>query len=247
MKTNKSSVIEIESLELDTQMTDSYSKYTHKPGMQHFISNNLISDNLINNVLIMNKRCAQEVGASNDESYHAVYVSNYDSNDEIDQNVEVTPVSPNYRLPDEDEFIEKWPKLADDQEANLAVRNEYKKASSKPESSKATKGTNLKTSKTKASADRYTSACEGNTSDPYRASEPLPVITESNAKDEKAAQKNIVTFQNDQVLERVFMNVLIKHTGIALAIIIPLAAFSAYAAPVTPTAPVSADLTEVAK
>ena len=30
--------------------------------------------------------------------------------------------------------------------------------------------------------------------------------------------------------ERVFMNGLIKHTGIALAIIIPLAAFSAYAA-----------------
>ncbi len=34
-----------------------------------------------------------------------------------------------------------------------------------------------------------------------------------------------------KVLERVFMNGLIKHTGIALAIIIPLAAFSAYAAP----------------
>lgn len=34
-----------------------------------------------------------------------------------------------------------------------------------------------------------------------------------------------------KIPERVFMNGLIKHTGIALAIIIPLAAFSAYAAP----------------
>lgn len=39
-----------------------------------------------------------------------------------------------------------------------------------------------------------------------------------------------------QVTERIFMNGLIKHTGIALAIIIPLAALSAYAAPVTVTA-----------
>ena len=36
---------------------------------------------------------------------------------------------------------------------------------------------------------------------------------------------------NAQIPERVFMNGLIKHTAIALAIIIPLAAFSAYAAP----------------
>lgn len=36
---------------------------------------------------------------------------------------------------------------------------------------------------------------------------------------------------NAQIPERIFMNGLIKHTAIALAIIIPLAAFSAYAAP----------------
>lgn len=36
---------------------------------------------------------------------------------------------------------------------------------------------------------------------------------------------------DSNIPERVFMNSLIKHTGIALAIIIPLAAFSAYAAP----------------
>lgn len=41
--------------------------------------------------------------------------------------------------------------------------------------------------------------------------------------------------------ERVFMNGLVKHTGIALAIIIPLAAFSAYAAPASLT---SAELTK---
>ena len=38
-----------------------------------------------------------------------------------------------------------------------------------------------------------------------------------------------------EIPERIFMNGLIKHTGIALAIIIPLAAFSAYAAPLPPS------------
>ncbi len=44
--------------------------------------------------------------------------------------------------------------------------------------------------------------------------------------------KSATIKQNPKVSERVFMSSLIKHTGIALAIIIPLAAFSAYAAPV---------------
>ncbi|PWK14212.1 apolipoprotein D and lipocalin family protein [Psychrobacter immobilis] len=44
-----------------------------------------------------------------------------------------------------------------------------------------------------------------------------------------------------EIPERIFMNGLIKHTGIALAIIIPLAAFSAYAA--TPLVTATADMT----
>ena len=44
-----------------------------------------------------------------------------------------------------------------------------------------------------------------------------------------------------EIPERIFMNGLIKHTGIALAIIIPLAAFSAYAA--TPPVNATADMT----
>lgn len=48
-------------------------------------------------------------------------------------------------------------------------------------------------------------------------------------------KQNNMTITNP-VSERVFMTGLLKHTGIALAIIIPLAAFSAYAAtPTTPT------------
>lgn len=48
-------------------------------------------------------------------------------------------------------------------------------------------------------------------------------------------KQNNMTITNP-VSERVFMTSLLKHTGIALAIIIPLAAFSAYAAtPTTPT------------
>ena len=48
-----------------------------------------------------------------------------------------------------------------------------------------------------------------------------------------------------EIPERIFMNGLIKHTGIALAIIIPLAAFSAYAAmpPVNATADMTANAT----
>lgn len=43
----------------------------------------------------------------------------------------------------------------------------------------------------------------------------------------------LLTKQSTDIPERVFMNGLIKHTVIALAIIVPLAAFSAYAAPQT--------------
>ena len=50
-----------------------------------------------------------------------------------------------------------------------------------------------------------------------------------------------------EIPERIFMNGLIKHTGIALAIIIPLAAFSAYAAtpPINQTVATSKTTTEL--
>ena len=59
----------------------------------------------------------------------------------------------------------------------------------------------------------------------------------SKVHSDKATSQNN-SYQNHsykEIPERVFMNGLIKHTGIALAIIIPLAAFSAYAA--TPSNP----------
>lgn len=46
---------------------------------------------------------------------------------------------------------------------------------------------------------------------------------------------SLTTTSYKEIPERIFMNGLIKHTGIALAIIIPLAAFSAYAAPLPAT------------
>lgn len=49
----------------------------------------------------------------------------------------------------------------------------------------------------------------------------------------KSYSEQDINALHNEIPERVFMNGLIKHTGIALAIIIPLAAFSAYAA--TPT------------
>jgi len=63
---------------------------------------------------------------------------------------------------------------------------------------------------------------------------------------EKSGTEKLVT----EIPERVFMNGLIKHTAIALAIIIPLAAFSAYAAPMsapsTTTSNVTTDKTTTA-
>lgn len=55
---------------------------------------------------------------------------------------------------------------------------------------------------------------------------------------EKQGSEQNANSSYEEIPERVFMNGLIKHTGIALAIIIPLAAFSAYAAtpPVQPMA-----------
>ena len=50
-------------------------------------------------------------------------------------------------------------------------------------------------------------------------------------KSQKSDDLSLTTDSYPEIPERVFMNGLIKHTGIALAIIIPLAAFSAYAAP----------------
>lgn len=47
---------------------------------------------------------------------------------------------------------------------------------------------------------------------------------------EKASDHNASNHKRSEIPERIFMNGLIKHTAIALAIIIPLAAFSAYAA-----------------
>ena len=50
-------------------------------------------------------------------------------------------------------------------------------------------------------------------------------------KPQKNNDLSLTTNSYQEIPERIFMNGLIKHTGIALAIIIPLAAFSAYAAP----------------
>ncbi|ALF60462.1 lipocalin family protein [Psychrobacter urativorans] len=57
-------------------------------------------------------------------------------------------------------------------------------------------------------------------------------IKKSNAKNNNVKSSNrLSSAPSNQIPERVFMNGLLKHTAIALAIIIPLAAFSAYAAP----------------
>lgn len=52
----------------------------------------------------------------------------------------------------------------------------------------------------------------------------------SSGLEANSLESDILLTTNHQIPERVFMNGLIKHTAIALAIIIPLAAFSAYAA-----------------
>ena len=53
---------------------------------------------------------------------------------------------------------------------------------------------------------------------------------DNNTEQSMDSSLNTVKSSYNEIPERIFMNALIKHTGIALAIIIPLAAFSAYAA-----------------
>ena len=61
----------------------------------------------------------------------------------------------------------------------------------------------------------------------------------------KPLLKTALTKQNPKVSERIFMTSLLKHTGIALAIIIPLAAFSAYAAPATTAATIATEPSDI--
>ncbi|MFZ2843439.1 lipocalin family protein [Psychrobacter sp.] len=75
----------------------------------------------------------------------------------------------------------------------------------------------------------------------------LKKLSKNNKSKNNTSKSNNNTSAKDATLgvteipERIFMNGLIKHTGIALAIIIPLAAFSAYAAspPVSPPSAVA--------
>ena len=57
----------------------------------------------------------------------------------------------------------------------------------------------------------------------------------STEKPQKTDDLSLTATSYKKIPEHIFMNGLIKHTGIALAIIIPLAAFSAYAAPLPAT------------
>ncbi|WP_435950688.1 lipocalin family protein [Psychrobacter sp. DM8] len=69
----------------------------------------------------------------------------------------------------------------------------------------------------------------------YLSNERTKSIENEEGVSKKTKERANMTHQNSipQVSERIFMNGLIKHTAIALVIIIPLAAISAYAAPVT--------------
>jgi len=71
--------------------------------------------------------------------------------------------------------------------------------------------------------------------DTYNAPDAIKSSTINDIKQglPQSSSKKIIDDKSTNIPERVFMNGLIKHTGIALAIIIPLAAFSAYAAPTT--------------
>lgn len=70
-------------------------------------------------------------------------------------------------------------------------------------------------------------------------------LTGNNHANKKEPSKNDeLLMAASELPERVFMNSLIKHTAIALAIIVPLAAFSAYAA-TPPAIPTNAENTDI--
>lgn len=59
----------------------------------------------------------------------------------------------------------------------------------------------------------------------------LAISKDTHKKPIPKKETSMATMQSSEIPERVFMNSLVKHTAIALAIIVPLAAISAYAAP----------------
>ena len=115
-----------------------------------------------------------------------------------------------------------------------SINSDYRKASNKENLDK-----NALNNKTSDQAESESTATECSSS----ALTANKVFTISQAPPNSSGENRVVlkshTQQNEltsasisaQIPERVFMNGLIKHTAIALAIIIPLAAFSAYAAP----------------
>ena len=117
---------------------------------------------------------------------------------------------------------------------NSAINSAYKKASVAP-------------------TDEYLSFVSDNTPEPEHSAEPYahaklrqcmadkPAVDNHTAQHSRRRNAQISSsFPERDIPERIFMNTLIKHTAIALAIIVPLAAFSAYAAPM-PAMTMSAD------
>lgn len=89
--------------------------------------------------------------------------------------------------------------------------------------------TSIKKSRYKKSKGLASTKVYGS-NEPRAASLHASIDSSENKKLSKNDTLLVAAAQCSEVPERVFMNGLIKHTGIALAIIVPLAAFSAYAA-----------------
>ena len=142
------------------------------------------------------------------------------SND-ADYNIKASHMLLDYEVSsNKGEFTDKWPDLAVDNTTAASVEKGYKKATSTPTYSKA------KQFEAKQSKNNHLTDYQPDLSKLNDATMPSPSTTKGESVN-----------KGDEVLERVFMNGLIKHTGIALAIIIPLAAFSAYAAPFVSASP----------
>ncbi len=141
-----------------------------------------------------------------------------------------------YEVSNQDEFVEEWPDIASSDKTTVSIEKPLTKT--KKSTSVAT---HYQSKQAKPNSSKTKAAVSSKLSNKLLNSDiSSTVIIKPTSIEGKDAP-------NGEVLERVFMDSLIKHTVIALMIIVPLAAFSAYASPAPQAISVTTNDTNSAK
>ncbi|WP_296245121.1 MULTISPECIES: lipocalin family protein [unclassified Psychrobacter] len=206
----------------DSQAAGSQSKQTSQPS-QHYLDKDYLNKGYLNT-----KNGSQTSNASNDASYHS------DSSDIVSVN-NLAPVKSainnEFGYKNIKKSIPTAPESAVIQKSNNNNKEDAQSAqklqSNDSQSSSSQSSSGYKKAHHYQKVQKTTDisvdvAADGAVKRPLKKNKSdSPITSEASEAEDTGLTK---------IPERVFMNGLIKHTGIALAIIIPLAAFSAYAA-----------------